>query len=666
MRGRVRFEGGRRNFDANDLSNFAEHRLHGAVETAEVQSPVRSYFEAAWWYYGLIPAISVILLAASLFVDRRPSTLTLAAFGLASAASHIALSTEPVPRYLIVAAWVNIVVAGRIASSSLPRRQIELSTKAENGFAWVNARSLESLDRPLVWWLVFATAFAILASFLTTDGTFDFANYHFYNGFAVFHDRRALDIFPAQLQTNFFYGPDIIYYSIFSSLNDRPVLINLLLSIPYSLAALAIFYTARVFATPGYRWPVVVSAGATVLGFSGAATFGTFATTESDVFPGLACLIALALWLHLERVQRNTVWAALALGGLAGVSVGLKLTQAPLFIGMLVAIAARFAIGKRTALSEAIAFGAGGLVVFAALDGAWLWGNFRAYGNPIFPFMNNVFKSDLVDFGRWTDDRFLPKTAAAALFYPAYWAFGPSTAVSELLMRDPRILLGCLSALIIVLAFAWRWLRNRAAPPIGGFESLGFSLALMFLASYALWEKISSIYRYLAIQEALSGVLVLATLPILLGAPGRPWLKSSLFALILVATLRATLVPDWGGVPPGPQAVSVQLPPLEKNAMVLFLDDQPYSFLVPSMPISARAIGVNNNLVHPGSTGRLWSVIAAAVRDHQGPLWGVDDPHDSPGVADGSLASLGLARDRDCVPVITNMGTRRICKLRRE
>jgi len=86
------------------------------VNTVEVESPVRSYFEAAWWYYGLIPAVSAILVAASLIVDRRLSTLMLAAFSLAGAASHIALSTEPVPRYLIVSAWANIVVAGRIAS----------------------------------------------------------------------------------------------------------------------------------------------------------------------------------------------------------------------------------------------------------------------------------------------------------------------------------------------------------------------------------------------------------------------------------------------------------------------------------------------------------------------------------------------------------------------
>ncbi len=87
------------------------------------------------------------------------------------------------------------------------------------------------------------------------------------------------------------------------------------------------------------------------------------------------------------------------------------------------------------------------------------------------------------------------------------------------------------------------------------------------------------------------------------------------------------------------------------------------------MPVSARAIGVDNNLVHPGGSNRLWRIIEAAVRRHQGPLWGIEDLNDSPGVADASLGSLGLARDGECDPLITNMEDgqhARICKLRRE
>jgi uncharacterized membrane protein len=463
---------------------------------------------------------------------------------------------------------------------------------------------------------------------------------------------------------------DAVYYSLFTSLNQWPILINVIQSIPYSVAAFTVFLIARLFAKPSFAWPNLSSAAAAVFGLTGAATFATLATTLSEVIPGLAILVALARWLALEKAERNTVWTTLGVGGLAGVSVGLKLTQAALFFAMALAIAARSVTGKRwAALGQAFAFGFAGLVVFAALDGAWLVGNAKAYGNPIFPYMNNVFQSDLIAPTPWTDLRFLPKTTLTAAFYPAYWAFRPSSAVSELSLRDPRILIGCVSALIVVLGFAWRWLRNRTAPAVGSFESLGFSLAIMFLVSYAVWEKSWSIYRYLAVQEALSGVLVLAALPIAFGIRKQPWLMSCLFALVVVWAARTTEYPWWNRALRGPEAIAVKLPPLEENAMVLFLDPQPYAYIVPWMPNSARAIGVNNNLVHPGAYGRLWTIIEAAVRDHQGPLWGVENPADSPGVADWSLGSLRLARDGECNRLITNMADGqdvRICKLRRE
>ena len=87
------------------------------------------------------------------------------------------------------------------------------------------------------------------------------------------------------------------------------------------------------------------------------------------------------------------------------------------------------------------------------------------------------------------------------------------------------------------------------------------------------------------------------------------------------------------------------------------------------MPNSARVIGVNNNLVHPGGPERLESMIEAAVHNHQGPLWGVENPAVDPGVADVSLSSRRLARDGECAPLITIMEVGqpvRICKLQRQ
>ena len=303
---------------------------------------------------------------------------------------------------------------------------------------------------PAAWAVLFALLFAALASRLGTDASFDFKNYHFYNGFAANLDRTGLDIVPAQLQTAFYYGLDAIYYDLFTSLNGHPVLLNILLSLPYAVAAVALFLMARVFVDAPAPWRDIVCALVAIVGVTGASSLSTLATTMTEVVPGLPLLVGLTLWLRFEKAERTAVWTALPVGALAGLSVAFKLTEAPLFVGMVLAIGARLGIGARSALVEAIAFSLAGLVVFAAVDAAWLIGNARAYGNPIFPLFNDVFKSDLISASPWTDLRFMPKTRLMAAFYPAYWAFRLSFDASDLIVRDPRILLGCVSALVIL------------------------------------------------------------------------------------------------------------------------------------------------------------------------------------------------------------------------
>ncbi len=515
---------------------------------------------------------------------------------------------------------------------------------------------------PAAWAVLFALLFAALASRLGTDASFDFKNYHFYNGFAAYHDRTGLDIVPAQLQTAFYYGLDAIYYDLFTSLNGHPVLLNMLLSLPYAVAAVALFLMARVFVDAPAPWRDIVCALAAIVGVTGASSLSTLATTMTEVVPGLPLLVGLTLWLRFEKAERITVWTALPVGALAGLSVAFKLTEAPLFIGMVLAIGARLGIGARSALAEAIAFSLAGLVVFSAVDAAWLMGNARAYGNPVFPLFNDVFKSDLISASPWTDLRFMPKTRIMAVFYPAYWAFRPSFDASELIMRDPRILLGCVSALVILVTVLVKRFRNRALP-IPRFDSRALFLAIVFLVSYGLWEKIWSVYRYLAIQECLSGVLILAALTMVAGPRLKPMALCGLFALVAGWTMWTTVYPWWQRAPRGPLAVFVNLPRIESNAMVLFLDPQPYAYLVPWMPHTARAVGVNNNLVRPDSPGRLETLIDAAIRDHNGPLWGLENPGVSPGAADFSLSSHRLVRDSQCAWLDGNLESDRSVRI---
>jgi hypothetical protein len=519
------------------------------------------------------------------------------------------------------------------------------------------------LSNYVVWWIFFTLIFATVAASLGSDGTPDFKIYHFYNGFAAHHDRSSLDIIPAQMQTAFFNKVDAVYYSLFTALNDWPRLLNVLLSVPYSAAAFAVYAIGRLCLEASFYWRNLACAAAAIFGLTGASALPTLATTMTDIVPGTPFLFALLVWLAFEKHDRNTAWTAFIVGLIAGFSIGLKLTLAPLFVGLLLAIAVRSVLGGQSAVWEAFAFGGAGVVAFTAIDISWLLANYRTYGNPIFPLMNAVFKSDLVAPWPWTDLRFMPKTVLMALFYPAYWAFRPSHDAIELNMRDPRIMLGCISAIIILLVFVLRRLRSSAGPQLKSAEILGFTLAILFLTSYVLWERVWSIYRYLAVQESLSGVMMLVALTMTVGTRLKSRWVFGLFTLIVVWAMRTTEYPWWSRAQRAPHAIEVTLPPMEPNAMVLFLDPYAYSYLVPFMPSTIRAIGANTNLVRPGSPGKLQERITATIRDHQGPLWGMEYPEAFMGVADSSLRSYQLIRDGECTLLDTNIEDARFVKI---
>lgn len=520
----------------------------------------------------------------------------------------------------------------------------------------------------LPWILGLFVFFGWAAARLGTDGTPDFKIYHFYNGFAVLHDRSRLDIFAAQLQTGFFPGLDAVYYALFRVLNRTPTLLNLVLSLPYGIAATVIYLMARPFIPAPVLPRNAIAALTAVAGLTGAAALPTLATTMSDVVPAVPLLIALGLWAHLEAEGAMTVRRAAVIGALGGVSVGLKLTLTPVFIGLfLVVLFARF---PRSLLRpwQALALGSAGLLAFAVLDVPWLWRNWTQYGNPIFPLMNHVFRSDLVDPGAWTDLRFMPKSNLMALIYPAFWAFDLSQDAIELNMRDPRLLFGCGAAITILAAHLRRRWRGDASGPLSAEERVGLGLAVLFLLSYLLWLKVWSIYRYLAVQEMLACVLLLIAFTTVGARPRRIGRRIAAHVVLVVAIMASTAYPWWGRAQPGPAAMSVNLPAIEADAMVVFLDAYSYSYLVPLMPRTVRAIGANSNLVRPGSNGTLQPRIEAAIRDHRGPVWGFEFPRAFPGTADATLAHHRLQRTEDCVPLDSSIEDQRevrICRLRR-
>lgn len=496
---------------------------------------------------------------------------------------------------------------------------------------------------------------AVCAAYTPSDADWDLRNYHEYNAHALISGRFWSDIAPAQLQT--FYAPfmDIAIGAIRDPLNATPVLRNIVLSLPQGVAAaFAFLLTLRILpaALPGRAW---LALAATLYGATGAAGYPTLATAMSDALPGTCILAGLLLVTGETGPASRSIVLAGVLFGIAG---GLKLTTAPYCVAGAVALCIVPPGEGSRRLPAVAAFIMGGLTAGILVGGPWWLLMYRHFGNPVLPYLNQVFRSPFVDALPFTDTRFFPRGIAMPLAYPFYWAVHRSALASELPVRDPRFAI----AYVALASIAAQALRRRLDGSSG--DRTAAMLAVFFGGTFVLWEVQFSVLRYLATLELLSGAIVLAALRPLLTRPGIRAPAALAFVALCAITQAMTVYPNWGRMA-APLPMQASLPmAVEPNALVVLLDGAPMAYLADLLPATVRLVGANNNLVHPGGGGSLTQQATTAIRSHAGALYGLEDRVESPGMADRTLAYYGLRRG-SCAPVQSNLDNNAIqlCRL---
>ncbi len=514
-----------------------------------------------------------------------------------------------------------------------------------------------------VWFAVAIFAFGRLAVRAGPDGNWDLLNYHLYDAYAALHGRLGFDIAPAQLQTYLNPVLDLAGYGLRAALNSTPKLLAVLLALPNAIMFTITLLLGRALlprATAGQR-NLPRNSLATVAAFfgaSGAASVSTLATSASEAIPG--CFALAGVLALVATPDEGPGWCSaprrLIVAGIGcGLAAGLKLTFMPFCAGLVLALVLAGGGGIRARTVRAAWCIAGMAAAFLLVAGPWCWLMARNFGNPLFPYFNNIFHSPWLSPLPFTDERFKPDGVIQTLAYPIFWAFHRSTAVSELPIQDPRFAVAWV-ATVVGLARAFITPDRTASGRRAAF------LLTFGAAAFALWQEAFSIFRYLATLQALTGIILLAAM--------RPWAwrpRASLAGLVSVslACVLLTFTPNWGHADRHGPAISVHLPPLAPDSLVIILDDSPSSFLATASPPSARWVGANNNLLHPGLSGRLEALVESTIAQHAGPFWGVEGSGGSP-IADQTLAYYGLRRDT-CVPVDSNLGRGhlRMCRLSR-
>jgi hypothetical protein len=377
------------------------------------------------------------------------------------------------------------------------------------------------------------TVLAVLTNYLLgKDVAWDTQNYHLYAGFSALNDRFAQDYFAAGAQSYFnpyVYWP---FYALVSA-GFSALAISSALAVAHSVILWLTFELGvQVCPSDDRRTRVTIGVCAVALAFVNPILMQQIGSCFADITTGT---VVLAGWLVLANAVRTPKAALVICGGLIlGAACALKLTNAVHAISGF-AVLIMLPLSLRGRMIQALRYGVSLGLGFAVVTAPWSFRLERMFGNPLFPLLNNVFRSPHFTTGPLRHFRFVPGSFAEALWRP-FAMVEPTTMLHyELLAPDLRY--AVLLALLAVLCL--HWLRRRFAhastssAPAKHPES-GRVLAALgcgFATDWVLWLYGSGNSRYFLPMACVAAVVVVGLLFRLCAA------RPKMCAYILGATL---------------------------------------------------------------------------------------------------------------------------------
>jgi Glycosyltransferase family 87 len=361
---------------------------------------------------------------------------------------------------------------------------------------------------------VACTIVAMVANYLLgKDMAFDTLSYHLYAGFSAVNDRFAQDYFPAG--PNSYFNPYVyvpLYYLVKSGLSSLEI--SSALALVHSVMLWLTYELALTVCPPhDARQRLIFGSCAVAFALINPILLQQIGSTFADITTGE---LVLGGWLLLARAVRKPNNARVIYAGLlCGIATGLKLTNAIHAIAgfaILIMLPLTLVGRIRQGLAYGIPLGLGFLVVAAP----WSYRLEQRFGNPLFPLMNNVFRSPEFTTEPARGLRFVPETFTEALWRP-FAMIDPVTMVHEEL-RAPDLRYALL--LMIVVGFICRWLWRRRASsssqPMPGADAVSVrtltAISCGLAVDWVCWLRESGSSRYFLPLSSVAAVVLVALL----------------------------------------------------------------------------------------------------------------------------------------------------------
>lgn len=433
------------------------------------------------------------------------------------------------------------------------------------------------------------------ALLLGKDLGWDALAYHLYAGFSAAEHRFGADYFAASSQGYLNPYAHLPFYLLLRH-GAAPQLVVAALALFHLLNLLIIFEIGMFLnrRTDGRVAWIAVGLGV-LLAFLNPVFILELGTSFNEISTSVPLLAGWYLLVREFAAPRRP-WIALA-GMLIGIAAALKLSNL-MFTVTALPLLLMAPVSPRRRLQSVLVFAVAGLAGALLAGGWWAWQLWESFGNPLFPFFNQYFKSPDFINSPIQHQRFMPHGWLDAALRPFAMALPKGGIHIETVAPDLRyaalLLLLCLFGLKTMLR---RW---RHIDPIVPFQSqraltaLTASLALAWLA----WLASSGNSRYFLAMASLTGV-VLASLLVRFSA-GRRFFAYGAAALLVLqgATVGSTAAHRWDPAGWGQAWFEFEIPPAlrEQPALYLHVSTLPASFLLPSLPAGSGMINLGGQV----------------------------------------------------------------------
>ncbi len=404
------------------------------------------------------------------------------------------------------------------------------------------------MKKNLIVFIIILLISGIVSCIIGSDETWDLYSYHYYNAYAILHNKINIDIMPAGIQSYLNPVLDIIYYIIINLFRDYKYIVMFLLGFPYGCLTFVLYLINekifnRISENNIIRQFLVIIA--TFIGASECFIVSEIGVSCHDIDIGVFVLLALLFTLNYLETEKNKY--IIGAGFLLGIACGLKYTSIIYIFALLITffifnIKADFKKFLYNFMLLCLFI----FIGFILVNGYWMYILWHKFHNPVFPMLNEIFKSEWFTYVNYKDWDFsnINTLGIKSLYFPLIWDNNPFTRVAELQFFDFRHSLAYISILLSLILF-FNQLKSKFINSIENnfYNKKYFFILIFVIVSYLLWLKMFGILRYLIPILSLSGIFIVYVLSVFIKN------KKVLFTILsflLIFIFYKYETPAWG------------------------------------------------------------------------------------------------------------------------